>query len=383
MDVTIAEKNGNLRKHMLSMSDPKSWEKTIALTGESLKEFENAPFLKGTKQVFIIGQGTSYATSLLIETFFEHIADIRASAYPAFHFAAYAGDYIKAPEETLVIGVSCSGNTASVSAGLREAKEQGAKTLAISNEGDIDNAKFAEYRIKTDALLERAAQVTAYSVSHLFIALAGYELAVLMGSRNGALDAGNVRYWKDQFTAAQSAMSVLPALFDRMKEISAEFSQSRNACVLGTGPNFGTMKEGALKISEFTWLFCAGEELEDFAHGRFRESDGTLPLLIIAPEGPSVAKTMDLLAACVISGTPSIVFTDVPTPALRKMATHTVEMPKLENEYLTPFLYIFPLWFYGWHIRNNAGYAVAEKRHGLAARDINFKLHFDEEGNRK
>ena len=51
---------------------------------------------------------------------------------------------------------------------------------------------------------------------------------------------------------------------------------------LGTGPNLGTAQEGALKICEFAWVFGACEELEDFAHGRFREADGKIPLLLLA-----------------------------------------------------------------------------------------------------
>jgi glucosamine 6-phosphate synthetase-like amidotransferase/phosphosugar isomerase protein len=145
----------------------------------------------------------------------------------------------------------------------------------------------------------------------------------------------------------------------------------------------GTMKEGALKISEFCWLFCAGEELEDFAHGRFREVDASIPLFIIAPDGPAIAKTMDILAGCAISKTPTVIFTDAPTAAMKKLAAHIVGMPRVENEYLTPFLYVFPLWFYGWHIMNANGGLVGDKRHGLFAKDINFKLHFDEAGNKK
>jgi glucosamine 6-phosphate synthetase-like amidotransferase/phosphosugar isomerase protein len=385
MAATIAEQNDILRKHMLSLADPKAWEKTMALTSKSLKTFENKPFLKEVKQVILIGHGTSYATSLNIESFIAHIADCRAVAMPAFHFAGYAADYIKNPGETLVIGVSCSGNTASVTDGLKTAERHGAATMIISGEGDIEAAKIALYRIMADTLLERKVNTSAYSVSHLFLSLAGYELAILMGQKNGALDASKAQYWRAQFKAVQAALVVLPSLFDQMKEVSVEFSSStiRNLCVLGTGPNIGTMKEGALKISEFCWLFCAGEELEDFAHGRFREVDASVPLFIIAPNGHAIAKTMDLLTGCSVSKTPSVIFTDAPTVAMKKLATRIIEMPKVESEYLTSFLYVFPLWFYGWHIMNANGGLVGDKRHGLFAKDINFKLYFDEEGNEK
>jgi glucosamine 6-phosphate synthetase-like amidotransferase/phosphosugar isomerase protein len=331
--------------------------------------------------VYVIGHGTSYATALNGESFFSHISRLCSRALPAFQFSRYIDDFIIRPEKTLVIGISSGGNTPSVIKGLEEAASRGAVTVCLSGNGDIGCAKVARYRIITDSHRE-GKKVKVYTISHIFLLLGAYRLAILLGRRNGNLDRAGAAYWEEQLDQLIAAMKCLPNLLDRMEDISSAVTKLdiQNFAVLGTGPNIGTMTEGALKVSEMSWLFGAGEELEDFAHGRFREVDSKIPLFIISPSGKAPEKTLDVLAGCAVSGTPSIVLTDEVTPALKKLAPWIVEMPKLGDEYLTPFLYIFPFWFFGYHFRKAAGKLAGEVRHNLLAADINFKAHFNESG---
>ena len=108
-------------------------------------------------------------------------------------------------------------------------------------------------------------------------------MAVLLAKKNGAADEKQAAVWKEKFEDVRAKMACLPELFDEMEKISTWYkgTGTENMVVLGTGPNMGTMVEGALKICEMAWKFGAGEELEDFAHGRFREMDGKIPLFII------------------------------------------------------------------------------------------------------
>ncbi|MBW8347924.1 SIS domain-containing protein [Bacillus sp. IITD106] len=378
----IYERNERLRMHILTLADKQSWQRTLTMTDESIKEFENESWLSEIDTVYIVGHGTSFATALNAESWFAHIAKLNARALPAFQFSRYAEDFLIKPEKTLVIGISCSGNTESVVQSLDIANKSGAITMCLSGKDDMASAKVAKYRIITDAHADRAANLSAYSISHIYLALGAYRLAMIIGSRNGSLINTQVGYWQKQLDHLISSMKSLPTLFERMGEISEVLTKAQVPAfvVLGSGPNFGTAKEGALKISEFSWVFGAAEELEDFAHGRFREVDSKVPLFIISPKGKVCEKTMDLLAGCSIARTPTIILTDEVTPAMEKLGTHIVTMPKIHDEYLTPFLYIFPLWFYGFHIRHAEGGIVGEARHNLFAVDINFKAHYDESG---
>lgn len=378
----IAAQNERLREHILSLAKVESWKRNDELIEESIAAFEGEPYLGDIKHVYIVGHGTSFATASNAESLIAHIAKVHTRALHAYQLREYPKEFILDPAQTLVIGVTCGGNTVSVKLALKEARDLGAHTMLISNDGDAGCAEYADVRIKTDCNVEQAADVQAYSVSHLFLLEAAYEVAVLLAVKNGAADQEQAACWREKFAAVRSKMECLPDLFNEMEKIAAWYQNSgaKNMVVLGTGPNMGTMVEGALKICEMAWKFGAGEELEDFAHGRFREMDGNIPLFIITPDGKTREKVLDLLAGCHISGTPTVLFTSSTTPAMEKLATQIVRMPEVEDEYLTPFLYVFPLWFFGFHVRKMENGLVGEKRFGLFAKDIDFKAHFNEAG---
>jgi glucosamine 6-phosphate synthetase-like amidotransferase/phosphosugar isomerase protein len=380
---SVQEKNQRLQEHMLALRDPSAWDHTLALTEESLRRFSGDPRLRKVRTVLLLGHGTSYATALNAEFFFSHLAGVNARAITAYQFRQYAPDYMHHPEETLVVGISSGGNTVSVVEGLKSARALGALTMCLSHEQPNKLSEAADFRVNADTRIEDRAQVMAYSVSHEFLLAAAYQTALMLGEVRGVLDAAAVAGWREKFRGMLRSLSCLPSLWEQMRDLAAEFrSLSRkNVIVLGTGPNLGTMQEGALKICEFAWLFCAGEELEDFAHGRFREVDGQIPLFFLSPDEKTYAKTMDILTGCALSGTPAVVFTGKSTPAMDKLSSRVVLLPELE-ETLTPFLYVFAMWFFGFHVRSMEGEVVGEKRFGLFASDIDFPAHFDASGNR-
>ncbi|MCD7907140.1 MAG: SIS domain-containing protein [Clostridium sp.] len=378
----IAALNERLRDHILSLAKAESWKRNDELIAESIAAFEGEPYLGAIKNVYIVGHGTSFATASNAESLIAHIAKVHARALHAYQLREYPEEFILEPEQTLVIGITCGGNTVSVKLALKESRRLGAHTMLISNDGDASCAEFADVRIKTACNVAHAADGQPHSVTHRTPPAAAYGVAPLLAAKPGAADGQQADCWREKFAAVRGKMECLPRLFDEMEKIATWFKDSgaENLVVLGTGPNMGTMVEGALKICEMAWKFGAGEELEDFAHGRFREMDGKIPLFIITPDEKTREKVLDLLAGCNISGTPTVLFTGSVTPAMEKLATRIVRMPEVEDEYLTPFLYVFPLWFFGYHVRKMENGLVGEKRFGLFAKDIDFKAHFNEAG---
>ena len=86
-------------------------------------------------------------------------------------------------------------------------------------------------------------------------------------------------------------------------------------------------------------------------------------------------KVLDLLAGCEIARTPTVIFTQKALPEVQKLADRVILMPAVEEECLTPFLYVFPLWFLGYHFRSRQGKLVGERRFGLKATDISYQAY--------
>ena len=208
--------------------------------------------------------------------------------------------------------------------------------------------------------------------------------SIALGESNGSLSSSDKHYWDEQLNLLLAKAQHIPRIAHQVADIADALCKNGldHAFVVGTGPNRGTMEEGALKIVEFAWIPGAGEETEDFAHGRFREADQVNPLIVIAPHGRSDDKVLDVLAGSKVSATPTIIITDSISSSLQKLATYIIQMPDGLDEYLTPMLYIVPIWLLGYRIGVVHGIPVGTARYGLYATDINFAAHYDKDGNK-
>lgn len=383
----IRRQNENLKELIFTLTDAKEWEISRRLSEKSIEAFINDEVFSGIDTVFLVGHGTSYASALTAETFFGRIAGVHAHCMTAYHFRKCMDDYLHEPAHTLVLGFSTGGNTESVVDCVREARRRGAVGIGAAGEKDSALASAGNYRLvsSVDEDHDRPGKEFggAYTVSHIYAMMAAYLLAIRLGQRRGSLDSGQAAYWLRQLDdIILLTSSSITSIFDTMWDVTADIMRMRaaTAVVIGAGPNIGTAEEAALKVAEFTWDLCVAEDLEDLHHGRFRELDERNVIFIIAPGEVDRPKALDILTGAKYSSSPTVVLTELDCPAYDKLADVVIRMPHVEEELLTPFLYIFPFWAYG-HIRGSRmGALVGERRYGLWARDINFKLHYNEVG---
>ena len=133
--------NERLKRLMLSLAKPEKWKATEELAAASLRAYAADERLARVDTVIIIGHGTSLATAMNAEFLFSRAAGAAARAVPAYQFRSYARDYLKRPERTLVVGISCSGNTESVVKGLEAARQAGALAMGITGRGETKMKK--------------------------------------------------------------------------------------------------------------------------------------------------------------------------------------------------------------------------------------------------
>jgi glucosamine--fructose-6-phosphate aminotransferase (isomerizing) len=95
---------------------------------EKLETFCN--FLKGAKEVFITGSGTSYHAALLAKYILSKYSRMRVEAVLSSEFQ-YSSDLLD--KDSVVIAISQSGETADVLQSVRSATEKKAKVLSIVN----------------------------------------------------------------------------------------------------------------------------------------------------------------------------------------------------------------------------------------------------------
>ena len=200
--------------------------------------------------------------------------------------------------DALVVGISQSGASPDVAAVVATATEQGAITIAITNEPDSALGQAARHVIELRTGPERSVAATkTYTASLAAIAaLAGEDLT-------GVADAMERQLQHD-----------VPA------EVAAGWKQ---LAVVGRGVAYGTAFEAALKLSELTGMVAAPFSTADFLHGPIAILEPGFPILAIAPSGPTLPGIRELLDAARERGADLTVITDAELPG-RRIALETV-----------------------------------------------------------
>jgi len=242
------------------------------------------------RRVVLLACGTSYHAGLVGKFLIEGLAGIPAEVDLASEFRYR--DPVIGPDD-LVVGISQSGETADTLAAIKEARSRGARALAISNVVDSAIARASDGALYTYAGPEiGVASTKCFTAQLAALAL----LALHLGRRTGklSLEAGR---------AFASELQQIPAKMERVLAVSGDLSDvaQRSASVsdvlfLGRGVNYPIALEGALKLKEISYIHAEGYAAGEMKHGPIALIDDGMPVVVIAPMGPSYEKVLSNLA---------------------------------------------------------------------------------------
>src|SRR5262245_47425149 len=115
--------------NILALADPATWQKSIDLADEALSTWLKTK--RTFKRIYLVGHGSSLYNTQVGDHVLEHITGIPSKAVPAFAFSTYMEQGLL-DLQTLVIGISTTGETQSVCDALERARQAGSSTLAIT-----------------------------------------------------------------------------------------------------------------------------------------------------------------------------------------------------------------------------------------------------------
>jgi fructoselysine-6-P-deglycase FrlB-like protein len=349
--------------NILALGDPVTWQKSIDLADEALSAWLKIP--RVSKRIYLVGHGSSLYNVQVGEYVLEHIASVPSKAIPAFAFSAYMEQRLL-DSQTLVIGISTTGETQSVCDALERARQAGSSTLAITAH------KNSAITHNVDAVILTGGeddQISVKTKSYVQALIPIYLLALHLAG-----DAQLKRYWLAQINlAAQGSHHFLQEQWDQIKQLAEKYANAPKVFVLGTGPNLGTAEEASLKIIEMAKMYSECQELEDFFHGRLREVDQNSPLFFIAPPGRASHQVLDFLTVTDMIQAPSIVLTDSVTSGIQRLATHVIHIPASLDEFATPLLYVLPMHIFGYEMALQRGYDPTARRYNIVPQNVRYR----------
>jgi glucosamine--fructose-6-phosphate aminotransferase (isomerizing) len=237
------------------------WEVPRAI-GDTIKT-RMPPFPTNARSVYLIGCGSAYHAALIGELLLES-RGITARAMLASEFR-----YRLVPigEDTPIILISQSGETADTLAALRIAKERGAPTYAIVNVATSAIAREASFLLHTKAGVEVAVATTkAYCA----------QIACLYQW-----------IWGEMPTKVVNACE--EALQIEIGHIVEELAGKAHAFFIGRGVDAAICREGCLKLKEISYLHAESYEAGELKHGTISLIERGTPVIAVVTD-PAIAK---------------------------------------------------------------------------------------------
>ena len=268
-------------------------------------------------------------------------------------------------EKTLLLVISQSGETADTIAALREAKELGARVLAICNVQGSMIVREADGTILTHAGPEIGVASTKAFTSQM---IALYLLGLYLGQVRGTLSEEEARFHAQELAELPVKLEHLLNDSDGIEELSKEFFRSTDFLYLGRGINFPVALEGALKLKEISYIHAEGYPAGEMKHGPNALIDERLPVLFIntREEGNRASELRyekthsNIVEVKAREGIVISVLTEGDTMSA-VVSDHVIEIPA-SSDLLSPILSIIPLQLLAYHIAVRRGCDVDQPR---------------------
>lgn len=307
------------------------------------------------RQVWVIGCGSAYHVGVAAQYVLEDLAKIPVRVELASEFR-YRDPLV--PENTLVVIISQSGETADSLAALRKAKEQGAKTLAIVNVVGSTIAREADYVFYTLAGPEIAVATTkAYSAQLLAV----YALAIAFAQDRGQLT-------DDQAAALVQELESLPGKMERLLEDEARIQwfaskqiAAKDIFFIGRGLDYAISLEGSLKMKEISYIHSEAYAAGELKHGTISLIEpGTLVVGVLTQQ-KLYEKTLSNLLECKTRGAYLMALTTYGNYSMEDNADFVLYIPKTDPHF-APSLAVIPLQLLGYYVSVAKGLDVDKPR---------------------
>jgi len=306
-------------------------------------------------RVVVTACGTASYAGMVGEYLIEHMARIPVEVEVASEFR-YRKPVLDS--NTLCIVVSQSGETIDTLEALREAKRQGAKTLAILN---VKGSSIS--REVDDTLYIHAGPEIGVASTKAYLAMvAAFELvAIWLGRARGTL--------RDEEAAEIiKALRATPSLIedaikerDNIAKIAEQFKTYKDFLFLGRGINFPTSLEGALKLKEISYIHAEAYATGEMKHGPIALIDDQMPVVCIATASELYEKTVSNIQEVRARDGIVIALANHEDENIQKHADYVMYAPKT-HELVSPLVNVIAMQLLAYETANRLNLDVDQPR---------------------
>ncbi len=323
--------------------------------------------LKKIKRVAIVACGTAYHAGLIGKYMLEEYAKVPCWVDVSSEFR-YRDPLVD--EETLIIVISQSGETADTLAALREAKKHGAKVLAVCNVLGSSIARESDGVIYTHAGPEIAvASTKAYTAQLAVFYLLTFYLAKLKKTMAPAKLGALLKEFRRMPALMEELLeeykpeyNLLAAYAEGFKKYYHEKHNKTFFLYLARNINYPNALEGALKLKEIAYISAEGYPAGEMKHGPIALIDENPWVVCIAVKSKTYDKMISNIQEIKArNGIVIVIATEGDKKILHHNINYLIEVPKAE-ELFSPLLVAIPLQLLAYYVARAFGYDIDQPR---------------------
>lgn len=321
------------------LQQPRVLTELIELEWPRIRSIKRDIEKRDIKYVFIVARGSSDNAARYGKYLFSAINRLPvALAAPSLFTRYHLPPYL---DSALVIGISQSGRSIEAIEVLNEARNQGAYTLAITNDADSPLAREAGKVILCHAEEERSLAATKTFTAQLAA------LALLSSSI-----AGDERL-VEALRSIPRAMDATLALDEHIEPISQRYSEMNRCIVIGRGYNFAIAHEVALKLKELTYVVAEPHSSADLRHGPVAIMTKGFPAMVFALSGDVYDDVVELIKELRSRGVDPLIISDREEAVAGSEANFL--LPVTVPEWLSPLISVIPGQLFTLHLAQAKG----------------------------
>ena len=316
--------------------------------------FTDRQLLK-VRDIKMVAAGTSFYAALLGKYIIEDLARIPVEVEPASEFR-YRQPIID--QDTLVVGISQSGETADTLAAIREARRLKAKVVSVTNVVGSSMALESDGVVYLHSGPEIGVASSKTFIAHITCL---YLLGIRLAAVRHRLDPTRLKQLTAELKALPAAVQKVLDRAEVLQKLARKYAGYRNFMYIGRGINYPIALEGALKLKEISYLHAEGYAAGELKHGPIALLDKNFPVFAIATQGATLEKMVSNIQEVVARDAPVAALVTEGDHVLDEVAADRVEVPAV-SEFLSPIPNVVALQLFAYFVACERGCNVDQPR---------------------
>ncbi|MBO7392815.1 MAG: glutamine--fructose-6-phosphate transaminase (isomerizing) [Abditibacteriota bacterium] len=345
----IHEQPRALRETMRGRLSPDSGN--VELPGLNLSD----EYIKSVDRIRMIACGTAYHASMAAKYAIESLCKIHVDIDFASELR-YREPLID--ERTLAVVISQSGETLDTIVGLREAKENGAKVVSITNVVGSMAAREADGVLYTYAGPEIAVASTKAYTTQLMVL---YMLALYIARIRGTVAPEDAKKYCEELWDLPEKAEIILNDYKAVREAANRYYCFNGFLYMARGINLASALEGALKIKEISYMHAEGYAAGEMKHGPIAMIDPTFATIAMCVKSKTYDKMLSNIREVKARAGEVIAIATNGDELIESYADKVIYIPET-LEVFSPVLVAIPLQLMAYQVAKNRGPAIDQPR---------------------